>query len=151
MSEKIAQLNREVIKGQIKELVWSSVEETLNELLEVKTQKLPKAAWYECNEQHQSYCSGHWSRSFTTISGNVSSRYSSAKDLFLRSLSLSGITAGKAERKRFSLRYIWQAYPSGVWRTSPRRCGTAKCLPLPWVSWTKKRMFTLMVGAIVPC
>ena len=34
MSEKIVQLNEEVIKGQIKELVRSSVEETLNELLE---------------------------------------------------------------------------------------------------------------------
>ena len=34
MSEKIVQLNEEVIKGQIKELVRDSVEETLNELLE---------------------------------------------------------------------------------------------------------------------
>ena len=33
MSEKIVQLNEESIKGQIKELVRSSVEETLNELL----------------------------------------------------------------------------------------------------------------------
>ena len=34
MSEKIVQLNEEIIKGQIKVLVRSSVEETLNELLE---------------------------------------------------------------------------------------------------------------------
>ena len=33
MPEKIVQLNEEVIKGQIKELVRGSVEETLNELL----------------------------------------------------------------------------------------------------------------------
>ena len=33
MSEKIVQLNEEVIKAQIKGLVWGSVEETLNELL----------------------------------------------------------------------------------------------------------------------
>ena len=32
MSEKIVQLNEEVIKGQIKELVRSSVEETQNPL-----------------------------------------------------------------------------------------------------------------------
>ena len=31
MSEKIVQLNEEIIKGQIKELVRGSVEETLNE------------------------------------------------------------------------------------------------------------------------
>ena len=36
MSEKIVTLNEEVIKGQIKELVRGSVEETLNELLERK-------------------------------------------------------------------------------------------------------------------
>ena len=34
MSEKIVQLNEEIIKGQIRELVRGSVEETLNELLE---------------------------------------------------------------------------------------------------------------------
>ena len=34
MSERIVQLNEEIIKGQIKELVRSSVEETLNELPE---------------------------------------------------------------------------------------------------------------------
>ena len=34
MSEKIVQLNEEVIKGQIKELVRSSAEEILNEMLE---------------------------------------------------------------------------------------------------------------------
>ena len=34
MSEKIVQLNEEIIKGQLKELVCSSVEETLNEQLD---------------------------------------------------------------------------------------------------------------------
>ena len=34
MSERIVTLNEEVIKGQLKELVRGSVEETLNELLE---------------------------------------------------------------------------------------------------------------------
>ena len=47
MSEKIVQLNEEVIKGQIKELVRGSVEETLNELLEAEVEKLTQAARYE--------------------------------------------------------------------------------------------------------
>ena len=34
MSEKIVQLNEEIIKSELKELVRSSVEETLNGLLE---------------------------------------------------------------------------------------------------------------------
>lgn len=40
MSEKIAQLNEEVINGQIKELVRGSIEETLNELLEQEAERL---------------------------------------------------------------------------------------------------------------
>ena len=36
MPEKVVQLNEEVIKGQIKELVRGSVEETLNELLKAR-------------------------------------------------------------------------------------------------------------------
>lgn len=39
MSEKIVQLNEAVIKGEIKELVRDSVEETLNELLEAEAAK----------------------------------------------------------------------------------------------------------------
>ena len=35
MSEKIVQLNEAVIKNELKELVRGSVEETLNELLEL--------------------------------------------------------------------------------------------------------------------
>ena len=50
MSEKIVQLNEEVIKGQLKELVRGSVEETLNELLEQEAERLTQAARYERNE-----------------------------------------------------------------------------------------------------
>ena len=71
MSEKIVQLNEEVIKGQLKELVRDSVEETLNELLEVEAENLTQAARYEPNEQRQGYRSGHYSRNLTTTSGDV--------------------------------------------------------------------------------
>ena len=72
MSEKIVQLNEEVIKGQIKELVRGSVEETLNELLEAEAEKLlTQAARYERNEQRQGYRSGHYSRNLTTTAGDV--------------------------------------------------------------------------------
>ena len=58
MSEKIVTLNEEVIKGQLKELVRGSVEETLNELLEKEAEKLTQAARYERNEARQGYRSG---------------------------------------------------------------------------------------------
>ncbi len=60
MSEKIVQLNEEVIKGQLKELVRGSVEETLNELPEQEAEKLTQAARCERNEARQGYRSGHF-------------------------------------------------------------------------------------------
>ena len=71
MSEKIVQLNEEVIKGQIKELVRGSVEKTLNELLEKEAESLTQAARYERNEACQGYRSGHYDRNLTTTSGDV--------------------------------------------------------------------------------
>jgi len=71
MSEKIVQLNEEVIKGEIRELVRGSVEETLNELLEAEADKLTRAARYARSEERQGYRSGHYSRGLTTTSGEV--------------------------------------------------------------------------------
>ena len=67
MSEKIVQLNEEVIKGQIKELVRGSVEETLKK----ETESLTQAARYERSEARQGYRSGHYDRNLTTTSGDV--------------------------------------------------------------------------------
>ena len=72
MSEKIVQLNEEVIKGQIKELVRGSVEETLNELREKEAESLTQTARYERSEARQGYRSGHYNhRNLTTTSGDV--------------------------------------------------------------------------------
>ncbi len=71
MSEKIVQLNEEIIKGQIRELVRGSVEETLNELLEKEAESLTRAARYERSEARQGYRSSHYDRNLTTTSGDV--------------------------------------------------------------------------------
>lgn len=71
MSNNIVQFNEEIIKGQIKELVRGSVEETLNELLDAEAEKLTQAARYERSEARQGYRSGHYDRKLTTTSGDV--------------------------------------------------------------------------------
>ena len=81
MSEKIVQLNEEVIKGQLKELVRGSVEETLNELLEAEAEKLTQSARYKHNEQRQGYRSGHYNRNFTTTSGDVTLKVPTLKGI----------------------------------------------------------------------
>ena len=47
MSDNIIQLNEGLIKQELKELVRSTVEETLNNLLELEAAELTKAERYE--------------------------------------------------------------------------------------------------------
>jgi len=100
MSEKIVQLNEEIIKGQIKELVRGSVEETLNELLEKEAEQLTQAARYERNKARQGYRSGHYDRNLTTTSGDVPFTCRGSKACHLKPPSSSGIAAGKAALKK---------------------------------------------------
>ena len=77
MSEKIVQLNEEVTKCQLKELVRGSVEETLNELLETEARTLTQAAQYE----RLGYHSGHYNRNFTITSGDVTRKVPNFKGI----------------------------------------------------------------------
>ena len=76
MSEKIVTLNEEVIKGELKELVRGSVEETLNELLEQEAEKLTQAARYERNATRQGYRSGHYDRNLIAAQQRHSTKLS---------------------------------------------------------------------------
>ena len=138
MSEKIVQLNEEVIKGQIRELVRGSVEETLNEQ---EAKKLTQAARYERSEARQGYRSGHYDRNLTTTSGDVTlhvprlkgvsfetaiieryrrressveealiEMYLASRESLLKRPSLSGIAAGRAAWRRPSSRCTLPAF-----------------------------------------
>ena len=111
MSEKIVQLNEEIIKGQLKELVRGSVEETLNELLEKEAESLTQAARYERSEARQGYRSGHYDRNLTTTSGNVTLHMPRSRACPSRPPSSSGIAAGRPGWRRPSSRCTWQAFP----------------------------------------
>ncbi len=71
MSEKIIQLNEDLIKNNLKDLVRDSVEETLNALLDHEADELINAEKYERTDGRQGYRSGHYDRNFTTTSGDV--------------------------------------------------------------------------------
>lgn len=133
MPEKIVQLNEEVIKGQLKELVRGSVEETLNELLEGEAKKLTQAARYECNEQRQGYRSYHYNRNLTTTSGDVTLKVPKLKDISFETAIIEQYCRRESNVEELSLRCIYQAYPSGVRRIEPRPCGAARCRRPPSV------------------
>ena len=71
MSEKIVQLNEEVIKGQLKGICTRKRRGNAQRASGGRGRKLTQAAKYERNEQRQGYRSGHYSRSLTTTSGDV--------------------------------------------------------------------------------
>jgi transposase-like protein len=71
MSDNIIQLNEEIIKTELKDLVRTSVEETLNALLDKEADELVNAEKYERSGERQGYRSGHYQRSLVTTSGEV--------------------------------------------------------------------------------
>ena len=71
MSDNIIQLNEAAIKGELKDLVKNSVEETLNALLDHEADELVNAERYERSGDRKGYRSGHYDRNFTTTAGDV--------------------------------------------------------------------------------
>jgi len=96
MSEKIVQLNEEIIKSELKELVRSSVEETLNGLLEQEAQQLTNAAKYERSQDRQGYRSGHYSRNLTTTSGDVELKMPKLKGVSFETAIIERYQRGRA-------------------------------------------------------
>ena len=71
MSEQIVQLNEQVIKAELKELVRQSVQEVLNSLLDAEADQLTNARKYERTEQRQDTRAGHYTRKLLTGAGEV--------------------------------------------------------------------------------
>ena len=60
MSDNIIQLNEDLIKHDLRDLVRSSVEETLNALPDHETEELVNAEKYERSGNRKGYRSGHY-------------------------------------------------------------------------------------------
>lgn len=81
MSENIIQVNQEFIHSELKNLVKNSVEETLNAMLDAEADTLVNADRYARDEKRKGYRSGHYERSFTTSSGEVTLQMPKLKGL----------------------------------------------------------------------
>jgi putative transposase len=71
MTERIIHLNEGALQQELKDLVRTSVEETLNGLLDQEAQALTHAARYERTQERQGYRAGHYDRNLLTSSGEV--------------------------------------------------------------------------------
>lgn len=81
MSGNIIQLNEDLIKNNLKDLVRNSVEETLNALLDHEADELVRAGKYEQTGDRKGYRSGHYERNFGTTSGEVRLRVPKLKGI----------------------------------------------------------------------
>ena len=79
ISGNIIQLNEDLIKNNLKDLVRNSVEETLNALPDHEADELVRADKYQRSAERQGYRSGHYDRNFTTSSGDVTLHVSKLK------------------------------------------------------------------------
>ena len=128
MSDKIVQFNEEVIKGQLKELVRDSVEETFNELPEKEAETLTQAARYARNEVRRGYRSGHYDRKLTTTSGDVTLHMPRLKGIPFETAIIERIAVVKVVLKRLLSRCIRQVCLSVELRISQRHSGELKSL-----------------------
>ena len=74
MPEPIVTFNEETLKSDLRELVRRTVEDTLNGLPEEEAGDLVGAERYERTAEREAYRAGHYERSLTTSSGEVTIR-----------------------------------------------------------------------------
>ena len=113
ISEEIVQLNEEVIKGQIRDVVRGSVEKTPNELLEAETEKLAQAARYERSEERQGYCSGHYDRNLNTTSGDVTLHVPKPKGVTFETAIIERYRCRKSSMEEALIEMYLEVYLSG--------------------------------------
>lgn len=74
MSNPIVTFDEDAVRGELRELVRRTVEDTLNALLEEEADDLVRADRYERTADREAYRAGHYDRSLTTSSGEVTIR-----------------------------------------------------------------------------
>ena len=71
MSNPIVSFDEQAVKDELRELVRKTIEETINAMLDEKTDQLVGAAPSDRTEERAAYRAGHYERGFTTTSGQV--------------------------------------------------------------------------------
>ena len=71
MSDPIVTFDENAVRGELRELVRRTVEDTITALLEEEADDLVKAGRYERTAGREAYRAGHYERDLTTTSGQV--------------------------------------------------------------------------------
>lgn len=81
MSDPIVTFDEAAVRGELKELVRQTVEDTLNALLEEEADDLIGADRYERTAEREAYRAGHCERGLATTSGQVTLRMPKLKGM----------------------------------------------------------------------
>ena len=79
MPGNIIQLNEQFIHNELKTIVKNSVEETLNALLDAEVDNLVQAERDAREQTIKGYCAGHYERSFSIQTSNVTLKVTKLK------------------------------------------------------------------------
>ena len=71
MSNPIVSVDEETLKGDLRELVRKTVQDTINALLEQEAEEMVGAERYERTAGREAYRSGHYKRKLVTTSGQI--------------------------------------------------------------------------------
>lgn len=81
MPDKIIQINEDLIKHNLKDLVRNSVEETLHTLLDKEADELANAEKYERSSERKGYRSGHYQQNLHTTTGETEQKVPKLKEI----------------------------------------------------------------------
>ena len=149
MSGNIIQLNEDLIKNNLKDLVRDSVEETLNALLDHEADELVRAGKYERTGDRKGYRSGHYERNFGTTSGEVKLRVPKLKGIQFETAIIERYKRRECSVEEALIECTLPAYPCAVSKISPKRFWTRRSLRAPSATSTRRRTSTSKNGVSV--
>lgn len=100
MSDSIVTFDEEAVRGELRELVRRTVEDTLNALLEEEADDLVGTGRYERTADREACRAGRYERGLTTTSGQVTLKMPSSRACGSRPPSSSGTSAGRRPSRR---------------------------------------------------
>ena len=126
MSGNIIQLNGDLIKNNLKDLVRNSVEETLNALLDHEADELVRAGKYKRTGDRKGYRSGHSSGISARLPMKSNCACPNSMASSSRRPSSNATNAANARLRKLLLRCTWPAYPCAVSKISPNCFGAQR-------------------------
>ena len=126
--EKVIQINESAIKNHLGKMVRSTVEETLNQMLEAEADRLCNAEKYQRSEARRDTRAGHYQRKLHTTAGEVTLNMPKLR----RQTFETAIIERYRRRSSVEEALIEMYLPGSVSaesRISPKRCGEPRSAP----------------------